>query len=236
MAAKVIVVEPDEQQRDEFKAAIRGSAFEVCDFVNTNGEALALYDKVHPHLIVLRMVSGKLGAAAALDALRKKYRTAKAVVSYDVQSTHLLMAAYSHGAVEAIKQPFRQHRVVEKLMHASASERHEKLSGPIVRLEHPVQVRYKTGSFFSRPKVGFCERLGLSDMDLNVIKAPKIKSTLKVEILMPPPEGARKFVGVVEDTETLRPDSNCCYVSLKNVSEDDLRLIEAFLVKNAKRV
>jgi hypothetical protein len=238
MAAKLILVEPDEEQRDQFKNAIKGSAFEVSEYFNTNAEAVEFYKetKAHPHLLVLRVVSGKQGAAAALDELHRISRNVKAVVSYDVRSTHLLMSAYSHGAVAAIKQPFRLHRVVEKLTFAIASERHDALGGPIVRLEHPVEVRYKTGSLFSFPKTGFCERLGLTDMDLNVERSFKPKTELKLDLLLPPPSGTLKLLGVVEDIEMTRPKSWCVYLALKNVSSDVRAAIEGFLVKAAKKI
>ena len=236
MAAKIVLVEPDKKQREQFANAIKGSPFEVSHFVDTNAEGVEQYDEMRPHLLVLRVVSGKLGAAAALDQLRKKHPHVKVVVSYDVRSTHLLMAAYSHGAIVAIKQPFRLHRVVEKLTYAIASERHEKLGGAIVRLEHPIQVRYKTGSLFSRSRPGFCERLGLSDMDLNTERAMKPRSELKVELLLPPPAGSLKFVGVIEDVEATRPDNWCAYISLKNVSSEMRTAIDGFLVKAARRV
>ena len=236
MAASVVVVEPDKDQREEFLRAIKGSPFEVTHFVETNAEAVEEYDKSRVHVLVLRVVSGKLGAAAALDKLRKKDPKVKVVVSYDVQSTHLLMAAYAHGAISAVKQPFRLHRVVEKLMFAIASERHDKLRSPIVRLEHPIQVRYKTGALLARSKVGFCERLGTTDMDLNTEKAPKTKSKLKVEIMLPPPAGTLKFVGVVEDAEMTKLDNWCSYISLADTTSESRKAIEAFLVKAARRI
>jgi hypothetical protein len=158
------------------------------------------------------------------------------VASYDVRSTHLLMAAYSHGAVAAIKQPFRLHRVVEKLTFAVASERHASLAGPIVRLEHPLQVRYKTDSLLSFGKVAFCERLGLSDMDLNLERPPKPKTKLKLELMLPPPAEPMKLAGVVEAAEATRPDNHRVYLALKNVSSQQRAAIESFLVKAAKRI
>ena len=236
MAAKIVLVEPDGEQREQFLNAIKGSAFEVAHFADTNAEAIEKHSISHPHLFVFPLVSGKLGAAAALDRLRKVNPNVKVVTSYDVRSTHLLMAAYAHGAVAAIKQPFAMHRVIEKLTYAIASERHEKLSGPIVRLGHPVEVRYKSGSLFSLSKRGFCERLGLGDMDLNVEKPPKLRAELKLDLLLPPPTGTMKFNGVVEDIENIRPRNWCGYIGLKNVSSEDRRAIEAFLVKAARSV
>lgn len=236
MAAKVILVEPDEEQREQFANAIKGSPFEICHFAETNTEAVEEYEKLRPHLIVMRLVSGKLGATAALDRLRKKNPNVKVVASYNVRSTHLLMAAYGHGVVAAIKQPFRLHRVVEKLTFAIASERHAKLGGAIVRLEHPIQVRYRPRGFLARSKVAFCERLGLSDMDLNTERALKLKSTLRLELSLPPPSGTLKFTGVVEAVETTRPDNSCAYIALKNVTPEDRKTIEVFLVQAARRV
>ena len=236
MAAKIVLVEADKEQQDQFFAAIKGSAFEVCHLAKTNSEAVELYDKLRPHLLVLPLVSETLGAAGALDRLRKINPYVKVVVSYDVRSTHLLMAAYSHGAVAAIKQPFRMHRIVEKLTYAIASERHDKLGGPIVRLEHPIQVRHKAAGWLTRTRVGFCGRLGLTDMDLNTEIPLKVKSERRLELLLPPPAGVLKFVGVIEDVESSRRDNWCAYVSLKNVSQETRGVIEAFLVKAAKRV
>lgn len=236
MAAKILLVEPDTEQRDQFLMAIKGAPFEVCHFAKTNAEAVQLYDKLRPHLLVLPLVSETLGAAAALDKLRKLNPAVKAVASYDVRSTHLLMAAYSHGAVAAIKQPFRLHRIVEKLTYAIASERHEKLVGSIVRLEHAIQVRYRGASWLSRSRVGFCERLGPTDMDLNTEVQLKVKAAKKLDLLLPPPTGVLRFAGVVEDVEMTRPDSWRAYVSLKNVSDETQAAIEAFVVKAARRV
>jgi len=235
MATKVLLVEPDQEQREQFLNAIKGSAFEVCHFAATNAEAIDAYDAARPNLVVMRLVSGTMGAQVALDRLRKKNPNIRVVASYDVRSTHLLMAAYSHGAIAAIKQPFRLHRVVEKLTFAIASERHEKLGGPIVRLEHPVEVRYKAGTWWSRARVGFCERLGVTDMDLNTERPLKLKAERKLEILLPPPTGTLKFLGVVEDVETTRHDNSCAYIALKGVSPQDRKAIEAFLVKAARK-
>ena len=77
MAAKIVLVEPDKEQREQFVNAIKGSPFEVSHFVDTNAEAVEQYDEMRPHLLVLRVVSGKLGAAAALDQLRKAVRREK---------------------------------------------------------------------------------------------------------------------------------------------------------------
>jgi len=236
MAARVILVEPDPEQREQFANAIKGSAFEVCQYTDTNKAAVELYDQLRPHLLVLRVVSSEMGAGNALDTLKKKNRDVKVAVSYDVRSTHLLMSAYSHGAISAIKQPFRLHRVVEKLTYAVASERHEKLAGAIIRLEHPVEVRYKGTSLFSWARVGFCERLGLSDMDLNTERSLKPRSGLKVDLLLPPPAGTMKVMGVVEDVESTRPDNWCGYISLRNMTTEMQSAIEAFLVKAARKL
>jgi AmiR/NasT family two-component response regulator len=239
MAVRLILVEPEEDQRDQFLNAVRGSAFEVCHISETNTEAVEAVNEVHPQLIVFRATSGKLGATQALDKLQRTRAGIKAVVSYDVRTTHLLMAAYSAGAVAAIKRPFGRHRVVEKLTFAIASERHERLGGPIVRLEHPVEVRYRGNSFFSFSKVGFCERLGLTDMDLNVVKPLKERSTLRLEIRLPEPHENLKYTGSVEAIEMTRPEMWCAYISLPNLTaadrKADRKAIEAFLVKAAKR-
>jgi DNA-binding response OmpR family regulator len=235
MAANVILVEPDEDQQKEFLAAVKGSPFQVTKVCATNEEAVAHYDKAHTHVVVLRLLSGKEGAAQALDELRKKNPHVKAVASYNVGSTHLLMAAYSHGAISAIKQPFRLHRVVEKLTFAVASERHDKLRGAIIRLEHPVQVRYKNASLLALSHVGFCERLGTTDIDLNTEKPLKVKAKLKVDIMLPPPAGTLKFTGIVEDAEQTKVDNWCSYLSLANTTSGTRKAIEAFLVKAARK-
>ncbi len=235
MAAKVLLVEPDKDARDEFVAAIKGSEFEVCHCSSTNAEAVEECDQVRPDIIVLRLVSGKMGAAAALEALRKKNHSVKTVGSYEVRSTHLLMAAYAHGVVAAVKRPFHLPRVVEKLMFAIAAEQHEKLNGPIVRLEHPLQVRYKAAGFLARSRVGFSERMGLTDMDLNTEKSLKVKAVVKSEILFPPPTGTMKFAGVVEDVEMRRAGNWCAYVSFKDTTPETRKAIESFLVKAARK-
>jgi len=235
MAAKIILVEPDQEQREQFLATLRGSSFEVCNIVDTNAEAVEIFDSVRPHLLVLRVVSGKLGAGAALERIKKKNRNVKAVVSYDVGSTHLLMKAYSQGAIAAIKQPFGMRKVIDKLTYAIASERYEKLGGPIVRLEHAVQVRCRKMGFLSRSRVGFCERLGMTDMDLNVDKPLQLYSVVRVEIIMPQPPGTMKFFARVEDVVQTRPDSSCCFLSLKDVSSEQRKKIEGFLIQAAKK-
>ncbi len=236
MAAKVILVEPDEQQRREFVAAIQGSPFEVCKFVDTNAEAVDLWEDLRPHIIVMRLVSGKMGAIGAMNRLWKKKADTKVVASYTVSTTHLLMAAYAAGAVSAIKQPFSRHRVVEKLTFAIASERREKLGGPIVRLEHPIEVRFRGQSLLARSRIGFCERLGLGDMDLNTEKMPRLHAELRLDLLFPPPMAPMRFTGTVEDVELTRPRNWCAYVTLKHVSPEERKIIGEFLVKAAKQV
>ena len=235
MAVNVILVEPDENQQKEFSAAVKGSSFEAVRFLQTNAEAVEAYDHVHHRLVVLRLVSGKEGANQALDQLRKKDPSIRVAVSYNVRSTHLLMSAYAHGAVGAIKQPFRLHRVVEKLTFAVASERHDKLRGPIVRLEHPVEVRYKPDSFLARSRVGFSERLGTTDMDLNTERPLKERARLRIELLLPPPAGTMKLLGLVEESRQTKMDSWCSFVSISSTTSEDRKAIEAFLVRAAQR-
>jgi len=235
MAANVILVEPDEDQRKEFLAAVKGSPFEVTKICETNAEAVDHYNKAHTDVVVLRLVSGKESAAVALDQLRKKDPRVKVVASYNVGSTHLLMAAYSHGVISAIKQPFHLHRIVEKLTFAVASERHEKLRGAIIRLEHPVEVRYKRGAFLTPFRVGFCERLGTTDMDLNTEKALKVKAKLRIEVMLPPPAGTLKFTGVVEHVDQTKVDNWCSYISLADTTSESRKAIETFLVKAARK-
>jgi AmiR/NasT family two-component response regulator len=235
MAAKVVLVEPDPEQREQFLNAIQGSPFEVCEAVDTNVEAVAACERLRPHLVVLQLVSGKLGANPALRSLSQKHLHVRVVVSYNVQSTHLLMSAYKHGAVAAVKQPFKLHRVVQKLTFGIASERHEKLGGPIVRLEHPFEVRYKGSSLFSMSRRGFCGKLGFTDMDLNIEKPLKDKTVLKLELLLPPPTGTLKFTGVVESAEMTRPDNWCTYVALRGVATEQKAAVEKFIVKAAKK-
>jgi CheY-like chemotaxis protein len=235
MATSVFLVEPDEERREEFAASIAGSQFEVTHFADINAEAVDRLEESRAQILVLRMVSGKLGAAVAIDRLRRRCPKCKFVVSYDVASTHLLMSVYSHGAVAAIKWPFHLHRVVEKLTYAIASEQRDKLAGPIVRLEHPLQVRCKVGSVFSFARVGFCERLGLTDMDLNTEKPFRVGNRLRLEIMFPPPTGTMAFRGTVEETEQTRLHNWCVYVSLTNTTEESRRLVESFLVKSARR-
>ncbi len=236
MPVKVLLVEPDEQQRDEFVNAIRGSRFQVVQVVETNAEAVDLYPEVRPHVVVMRLVSGKMGATDALDRLHKEHADAKCAVSYNVRSTHLLMAAYSHGALTSIKQPFGRHHVVQPLTFAVASERREKLGGPIVRLEHPLEVRYKGNSWFRRSRTGFCERLGLTDMDLNIDRELEPKDKYRLELRLPPPKEPLHFEGVVEETEEGRPGIFCNYLALKHVSDKQRKTLEEFLVEAAKPV
>lgn len=233
--ANVTLVEPDEDQRREFLAALKGSPFEVTKICETNAEAIEHYNKAHTDVVVLRLVSGKESAAVALDQLRKKDPRVRVVASYNVGSTHLLMAAYSHGAISAIKQPFRLHRIVEKLTFAVASERHENLRGAIIRLEHPVEIRYKRGAFLAASRVGFCERLGTTDMDLNTEKALKIKTKLKIEVMLPPPAGTLKFTGLVEHVDQTKVDNWCSYLSLADTTSESRKAIEAFLVTAARQ-
>jgi len=235
MAANVTLVEPDEDQRKEFLAAVKGSPFEVTKICETNAEAVGHYNKAHTDVVVLRLVSGKESAAAALDQLRKKDPRVRVVASYNVGSTHLLMAAYSHGAISAIKQPFHLHRVVEKLTFAVASERHEKLKGSIIRLEHPVEIRCKRGSFLARSCVGFCERLGTTDMDLNTEKVLKVKAKLRIEVMLPPPAGTLKFTGIVEHVDQTKVDNWCSYISLVDTTSESRKAIETFLVRAARK-
>lgn len=235
MAVRVIVAEPDDEQRAEFSAAVEGSPFEACRFTETNEEAVELYDELRPQVLVLTLVSGHQGAPAALDALREKNARAKALVSYTVSSTHVLMAAYAHGAASAIKKPFRLHRVVEKLTYAVASERHDKLAGPIVNLEHPIKVRHKSGGWFARFRTAFCERLGLTDMDLNAEAPLQPKARVKLQLLLPNPTGEIEFAGVVEAVEKTGHDNWCSYIALTNTTPETRRAIEAFLVTAAKR-
>jgi AmiR/NasT family two-component response regulator len=239
MAVRLILVEPEEEQREQFCATIRGSAFEVCHIAETNTEAVEAAKEVHPQLIVFRATSGKLGATQALEKLQREQSSIKPVVSYDVRTTHLLMAAYSAGAVAAIKRPFGRHRVVVKLTIAVASERHDKLGGPIVRLEHPIEVRYRGTGLFAFSKLGFCERLGLTDMDLNVEKQLKERTTIKVELVLPPPHANMRFIGTVEAVEMTRPKMWCAYISLPNLKaadrKADRKAIEDYLVKAAKQ-
>jgi len=235
MAVRVIVVEPDDEQRAEFSAAVGGSSFEVCRFTETNVEAVELHDELRPRVLVLSLVSGHQGAPAALDSLRRKNAHTKVLVSYTVSSTHLLMAAYAHGATAAIKKPFRLRRVVEKLTYAVASERHDKLAGPIVRLEHPVEVRHKSGSWFARCRTAFCERLGLTDMDLNAEAPLQPRARLRLQLLLPDPTGEIAFTGVVEAVEKTGHDNWCAYIALTNTTPETRRAIEAFLVTAAKR-
>lgn len=233
--ANVTLVEPDEDQRKEFLAALKGSPFEVTKICETNAEAIEHYNKAHTDVVVLRLVSGKESAAVALDQLRKKDPRVRVVASYNVGSTHLLMAAYSHGAISAIKQPFRLHRIVEKLTFAVASERHENLRGAIIRLEHPVEIRYKRGTFLASSRVGFCERLGTTDMDLNTEKALKAKTKLKIEVMLPPPAGTLKFTGLVEHVDQTKVDNWCSYLSLADTTSESRKAIEAFLVTAARQ-
>ena len=120
--------------------------------------------------------------------------------------------------------------------HALIAERREKLAGPIVRLEHPIEVRFKGGSLFARSRVGFCERLGLDDMNLNTEKPPRLHGELRLDLLFPPPTGPMRLAGTVEDVEVTRPRNWCAYITFKHVSAEDRKVMGEFLVKAAKQV
>lgn len=234
VAARVILVEPDEQQRREFLAAIQGFPFKVCKCVDTNEQAVDACGKLRPHIIVMQLVSGKMGTIDLMNSLWKKKVNVKVVVSYTAITAYLLSAAYDAGAASAIKLPFSGHSVVEGLTFAMASVRHEKLSGPIVRLEYPIEVFFKTESLLAHSRIGFCERLGLEDMDLNTEKPPQPNAELRLELLFPRPMAPMKFTGTVKDLEQTRPQNWCAYITLKHVSDEERKIIGEFLVKAAK--
>jgi two-component system chemotaxis response regulator CheY len=231
MPQRILLIEPDPDSRAELKRLIAGSNYQVVAELPDCEKAVEAYKKVKPDVVILPIVSPKVGGIPTISVIKKTDPEAKIVVTYDVSSMHQVMEAMQEGARGRVKKPFRDHRPLEKIVMATASILTEPHKGPVFEMGKHMMVHYKTGGFFSRKKVGLLETLGPTDLDLRAEQKIDLQQNIKVYLPLGENKETLELQGVVLAVKEIVPQQSYeMAVHLPNVDEEDRDKIEHFIV------
>lgn len=174
MTAHIFFVEPDSQARAEFESRLKGTKYVIFKQVRTIEQAVSLYPRLKPALVVLPIVTETMGGVEATMRIMEKDPDAKILITYDVSTTHLVREARRRGAVGLIKKPFHRHHVIERLALAEAGVESPYHSQPVAVLPRPVLVEWKPSrGFMARWSRGSSRKIGITGMYLVTDRTPR---------------------------------------------------------------
>ncbi len=194
MSARILLVDAEEEARDEFKKAIRNSQFQVVKEVVSGEEAILAYGEANPEVVVLDLSAPGFrdrqgeGGLYIIKRLKAIDATACIVVAHTNQTKYLVMEALRIGARGSIKKPYLADKTIDAIGKAQIQK-----DGTVgvrmvgVRLKKSLPILYKksTDGFFTKQRNAVTEDISSSGIAIKTPEAIPEKTTLVIQIQIP---------------------------------------------------
>jgi two-component system, chemotaxis family, chemotaxis protein CheY len=101
----VLVVDDSMFMRNHIKNILSKNDYHVIAEATNGHEAISLYLKVHPEIVLLDLILGEINGMTVLKELKKRNSKAKVVICSSMGQKHLIMEALKLGAKDFIVKP-----------------------------------------------------------------------------------------------------------------------------------
>lgn len=243
MPARILLIEPDEQARIDFRKAIKNSQFEIVKEVASGEEAIGCYNQVAPDIIVLDLNAPGFknrvgeGGINIVKRLKEIDHTARVVVSHTSQTKYLVMEAMRLGACGTVKKPYVADKTIDSLGKAQGS--HDgtvgvKMTG--VRLKKSLPVLYKktTDGFFTRQRSAVTEDISHSGVAIKTPEAIPERTMLAIVIQLPT-KAIKAKVQVVRSKPIVGIGLNELGCTYTEIGPADQEILKTFILEQVAK-
>lgn len=233
---KVMIVETDPKLQADLAKILRASPHATTSEAVEPEDAMQLYAKTRPDVVITRLVFApkgnqpRLGGIDLMRLLKTVDEKVKVIVSYDVNTKYLVMNAKREGAAGQIMRPYKYQavlRAIGDVVHPDSG------GGPLVKLKDPVHVKYKVAGKWlpSGQKDASTPSMAFDQIVLNMEEELAVGTQLKLEIELPrlkaPLTGEAEVQTVTERVPGYSYECNC---ALSGLSAEAKRKLDVFLV------
>lgn len=238
MPARILLIEPSEEARNDFRKAIRNSQFQVVKEVGSGEEAVGCYEQVDPDLVVLDLSAPGFkdrageGGINIVKRLKNLDRSARVVVAHTPQTKYLVMEAMHLGACGTIRKPYVPDKTIDSLGKAQISQDGTvgvKTAG--VRLKKSLPVLYKktTDGFFTKQRSAVTEDISHSGIAIKTPEAIPEKTMLAIEVQLPM-KSIKAKVQVVRSKPIVGIGLNELGCTYTEIAPGDQELLKSFIL------
>lgn len=122
MKAKILIADDSAYARSILKDLLLRNEYEVVGEAENGKEALVLYEKLKPDLVMMDIMMPEMSGIQALREIREQYPEAVVVMGAAMGQQNLVVDAIKSGAAEFFIKPVQADKVVEaieKALHQS---------------------------------------------------------------------------------------------------------------------
>ncbi|NLX84823.1 MAG: response regulator [Synergistaceae bacterium] len=118
MKAKILIADDSAYARSILKDLLQRNEYEVVGEAENGKEALVLYEKLKPDLVMMDIMMPEMSGIQALREIREQYPEAVVVMGAAMGQQNLVVDAIKSGAAEFFIKPVQAEKVVEAIEKA----------------------------------------------------------------------------------------------------------------------
>ena len=118
MKAKILIADDSAYARSILKDLLLRNEYEVVGEAENGKEALVLYEKLKPDLVMMDIMMPEMSGIQALREIREQYPEAVVVMGAAMGQQNLVVDAIKSGAAEFFIKPVQAEKVVEAIEKA----------------------------------------------------------------------------------------------------------------------
>ena len=112
MAARVLIVDDLSFIKLLIRDTLEKTGFEVVGEASNGLEAIDLYKKIHPDVVLMDITMPRMDGIQALQEIVKYDKNAKVIMCSALGQQKLIIQSIQYGAKDFIVKPFKQERIV----------------------------------------------------------------------------------------------------------------------------
>jgi len=113
--ARILIVDDASFMRGTLKYIVESAQHNVVGMAKEGGEALELYKKLKPELVMLDILMKGVDGLSALKAIRKEEPGAKVIMVTALGQEEKQKEARKLGASGYIRKPFKQNEIIDEV-------------------------------------------------------------------------------------------------------------------------
>lgn len=241
MNPTILLLEPNKTNRDALKEILKGTKYMIVQEVSYGEEALELFDKLHPEVVMLCLLapgnkSGTgLGGINLVTQFADTDPDARIVVTYTLESKYLVMAALKAGARAHLKKPFTKEGVLHALGTAFTARHGTEAvkKRQSLRLKKPMVVHYKKSNegFFAKMRSVISDDISVTGISFKTNEAIPERAILKLKMEFPGLKRVIKATGQVVRAKPV-PGLNLADLGINfvKIDEKDREMIKDYVL------
>jgi two-component system, chemotaxis family, chemotaxis protein CheY len=112
MAARVLIVDDLSFIKLLIRDTLEKTGFDVVGEASNGLEAIELYKKLHPDVVLMDITMPRMDGIQALQEIIKVDKNAKVIMCSALGQQKLIIQSIQYGAKDFIVKPFKQERIV----------------------------------------------------------------------------------------------------------------------------